>query len=165
MQVALGITRQRGGVLASASSRLFSAAAELATVPEGETFLRFATPVPQTYSFSNTLGSIPDTKVIKAPGTPLKNCNPTVAVPILPGLFRTPTSSLVSMILRYSLRRLLGSQLVCTGALFVDRSPGCPAASGLRARQRLLPRLPQWVSGSTLAVAMRPIKPTALRIS
>ena len=59
--VAAGVARRQARLLGQ-QTRGLALAAELTSAEESP-FLRFATPVPQPYSFQNVLGQIPETKV------------------------------------------------------------------------------------------------------
>lgn len=57
------LARQQAKAADACQTRAFAAGAEVAVADESP-FLRYATPVPQPYSYSNLLGSIPATQVI-----------------------------------------------------------------------------------------------------
>ena len=63
MRTALAVARRQAVLLESAQCRAFATAANQVVVSEEPVFLRYATPVPQPYSFSNLLSSIPETRV------------------------------------------------------------------------------------------------------
>lgn len=63
LRTALAVVRRQRGLVESAKCRAFATAANQVAVSDEPLFLRYATPVPQPYSFSNLLSSIPETKV------------------------------------------------------------------------------------------------------
>jgi hypothetical protein len=58
------LARQQAKAADACQSRAFAAAGAEVAIADESPFLRYATPVPQPYSFANLLGSIPATQVI-----------------------------------------------------------------------------------------------------
>lgn len=63
LRTALTVARRQRSLVASVQYRAFATAANEVAVSDEPLFLRYATPVPQPYSFSNLLSSIPVSKV------------------------------------------------------------------------------------------------------
>jgi hypothetical protein len=57
------LARQQAKAADVCQTRTFAAAGAQVAVADESPFLRYATPVPQPYSYSNLLGSIPATQV------------------------------------------------------------------------------------------------------
>jgi processing peptidase subunit beta len=61
------LARQQAKAADACQARAFAAGAEVAVTGDESPFLRYATPVPQLYSYANLLGSIPSTQVTQLP--------------------------------------------------------------------------------------------------
>ena len=66
-RTALAVARRQRSLVGSVQCRAFATAANEVAVSDEPLFLRYATPVPQAYSFSNLLSSIPTSKVSAGP--------------------------------------------------------------------------------------------------